>query len=130
MQSSKTSETLSSRIKSNAALFGNKAASLIELNTFCQTLQNKHIKIKIPEIFPISHEKIKTHLDEHAKNWKIIWNHCFLVDRNKESLKTLRRYIIKTFRTHPIAIPGGNKSISAVRVGDYFLVWKWQILKN
>ncbi len=106
----KTNE-VQDRIKLRAALYGNKAANLIELDDLCSKIKNKKINIKIPEIFPIDDESIQQHLDKYAKKWRQLWekyltlqsNHKTLTDEGMAALKSLRDLITECFHNYPFS---------------------------
>ncbi len=131
---------LFSRIQKNSTLYGNKAANLMELETFCKKLNSKKFQIKVPEIFPISHIQIDCHLGKYARSEWRLDAPPFPISNDFKDPKILQQTIKTTFEFYPLDIeinhpleslfmvrssgdedsedmanPGGNKSISAVK---------------
>lgn len=112
------------RIQENAKLFGNKAANLIELDSLSKAIKSKKIHVQIPEIFPVSDEIIKNHLDQYASGWREKWNLFIelqskydsiqnklrnkrteiasLSDDAKNVLKELQTIVVDCFKQYPI----------------------------
>jgi len=110
MKSSIRVNKVQTRINKSAALYGNKAANLMELDNLCRKIKNKKIKIQIPEFLPIDNNSIKHHLDTYAIEWRRLWHEFVkvqntnktLTDQSKITLKKLRAVIIECFNKHPL----------------------------
>lgn len=110
-------ETVADRIKKNGSLYGNKSANLMELDEISKHVNNKAIRVQVPEIFPLSDEFIRSHLDKYAVSgwfsgydWSALWQefvtlqgtNTVLTEDAKSKLQLLRDTITTIFSRYPI----------------------------
>ena len=101
------------RIEGYADTIGHKAANLKELTELSKKLNTElGFNIQVPDILPLTHDNILTHLSRYAPTWQTLWNTFKDKQKNDVSglnkeaslkLDELRALILKTFTEHPLS---------------------------
>src|SRR2546421_267754 len=104
--------SIDSTIEARAKDIGNKAANLEKLIKLKEKLSIPGVKIKVPEISPLTHEKVIAHLNKYAESWKTLWESFKTHQGDEEEgltaealkdLEALRELILETFKIHPLS---------------------------
>lgn len=105
-----------------ALQFGYKTANLMVLN--------KLPDVAVPEFHGISHDKCLQHLDQHAPQWRSLWEQfkalqgdsSGLVEGTHKILEALRQEICHAFSAHPLRDSEFQHFVSSLKSRDLLMI--------